>query len=687
MKHRHAGCDMPSFALRVTRAAATVCAAVLAASSFRGAAVGLRNPTGLALDTAGTLYVANAGDSTIAIFAPGAQGRTAPVGRIGGPATGFITPQGVALDSHGRIYTSNERRRIQGYGSVTVYKPDADGNAAPVRTIMGRRTQLRSPVGVALGPGGKIYVANGSGPAALAFSADADGDVEPERRLAAVQERESFRGFDDRGATDIAAGEDGSLLVADTRGVTAHMSGAWLRRYTVGGVGGRFAQRPRVGAARGGEFYVARQPPDSLPPGATQADSFKARFFSDRQAVVALYGPPGRGDTAPLRILGGPAADLGAIADLAVGPGGSLYVVGNRGQRGSTTARVAIYSSKAVGDVPPVRVIEGPRTGLVSPASIAVDRAGRIYVTNNGLSSDSVLLAPSVTVYAPDAVGNASPMRTIAGMATRLSRPAAVAVADDGTVYVANLEAPGGDQGSITVHSPTAAGDESPLRTLIGPGSGLVEPRGFAVGPGDTLYVVLGSTIYSGYEPVYGRGAPAQVNVYPPGASGGTAPVRILKGSETDLGNPRAVAVDAAGRMYVTDYRRAAGSNAYGPDLGDISVFRAGATGNEAPLRIIAGSRTRLNGPGVPALDRSGNIYVPNRWGTGPGSVTVYGPDADGDVRPLRIIAGPATGLRAPSAVALDCHDTLYVANLGVVTVYAPRANGNVAPVRAIEPP
>jgi hypothetical protein len=222
----------------------------------------------------------------------------------------------------------------------------------------------------------------------------------------------------------------------------------------------------------------------------------------------------------------------------------------------------------------------------------------------------------------------------------------------------------------------------------MGPGSGLVEPRGFALAAGDTLYVALGVTVGSGFDPRYGwRSSPVRINVYPPGATEGTAPVRSIKGPETGLAEPHAIAVDGEGRIYVTDRREASGANAYGPDLGAVSVFRAGAAENDPPLRIIAGSQTRMNGPGAPALDRAGNIYVPNRWAAGAGSVTVYRADAGGDARPLRIIVGAATRLRAPSAVALDRFDTLYVANTGSITVYAPGVNGNVAPVRAIEPP
>jgi hypothetical protein len=69
-------------------------------------------------------------------------------------------------------------------------------------------------------------------------------------------------------------------------------------------------------------------------------------------------------------------------------------------------------------------------------------------------------------------------------------------------------------------------------------------------------------------------------------------------------------------------------------------------------------------------------------------AVTVHARLANGNVAPLRVIAGPATGLSSPSGIAVDLvHDELIVANKTVpysVTVYPRTASGNVAPLRTI---
>jgi len=162
-----------------------------------------------------------------------------------------------------------------------------------------------------------------------------------------------------------------------------------------------------------------------------------------------------------------------------------------------------------------------------------------------------------------------------------------------------------------------------------------------------------------------------------------------------------------------------------------VSVFEANAHGNAAPVRRIAGPRTRLRGPIGIAVDAERNLYVANRGGTG---VTVYPPDADGDVAPWRVlssagmqaaealavgptgaafvsswpsddgsrgaaiyhfgnateqsdyaIAGSRTGLTYPVGLAIDEQDALLVANAfgGVVSAFAAGATGNALPLRS----
>ena len=103
------------------------------------------------------------------------------------------------------------------------------------------------------------------------------------------------------------------------------------------------------------------------------------------------------------------------------------------------------------------------------------------------------------------------------------------------------------------------------------------------------------------------------------------------------------VAVDGTGKIYTM------AGNA-------ICVYRAGATGNVAPIRVISGDRTKLNLPLNLALDANDNLYVTNytRYDTGT-YVTVYPAGAKGNHKPVQTIQGPATLLNGhpPAGIAV----------------------------------
>jgi hypothetical protein len=168
------------------------------------------------------------------------------------------------------------------------------------------------------------------------------------------------------------------------------------------------------------------------------------------------------------------------------------------------------------------------------------------------------------------------------------------------------------------------------------------------------------------------------VLLFPLTASGDVAPTTAITGTSTTLGFPTGSAFDASGNIYVTNL-----SN------NSVTVYAAGASGDIAPISTIIGTSTGLNNPEGIALDIKGNIYVANYGptGGGPGSVTIFGPGASGDIAPLSTISGSNTMLVSPFGVALDAEGKIYVANgnssVGVA-IFGAGASGDVAPLTAI---
>jgi sugar lactone lactonase YvrE len=118
---------------------------------------GLSSPLGVAADSAGNVYVTNSGTNSFQIFPPHSN---AASNTISGAATGLNEPGFITLDSAGDIWIAN----ISG-NSVEEFPPlssNPNGNVAPVVTIAGANTELSNPQGIAFSPGGLLFVTSSS---------------------------------------------------------------------------------------------------------------------------------------------------------------------------------------------------------------------------------------------------------------------------------------------------------------------------------------------------------------------------------------------------------------------------------------------------------------------------------------------------------------------------------------------
>jgi sugar lactone lactonase YvrE len=119
-----------------------------------GSAARFNSPAGIAVDSSGNIYVADAGNNEIR--------KVTPAGVVTTLATGFSGPEGVAVDdSSGVVYVAdtghNQIAEISTSGTVTVLAGSGSAGAA---NGLGTAASFNGPAGVAVDSAGDVYVAD-----------------------------------------------------------------------------------------------------------------------------------------------------------------------------------------------------------------------------------------------------------------------------------------------------------------------------------------------------------------------------------------------------------------------------------------------------------------------------------------------------------------------------------------------
>jgi len=197
----------------------------------------------------------------------------------------------------------------------------------------------------------------------------------------------------------------------------------------------------------------------------------------------------------------------------------------------------------------------------------------------------------SVTAYPQSSSGNIAPIVTFGDPSGQ--RPIAVAVDSNGNVYTPSIA-----ENSVSVYAACANGSTmptAPTASIRGPDTGLSAPDGIALdASGKNIYVTNSSAGSSGL---------GSITVYPALSGGDVKPIATIGGAETELNDPKGIALDSGGNIYVSNY--GSSSVTIYPPLGDST-----GTLDEGPTATITGANTGLDFPIGIALDPAGNIYV-----------------------------------------------------------------------------
>jgi sugar lactone lactonase YvrE len=520
-----------------------------------GLAARFVEPAGLAIDPAGNLYIADRGAHVIRKMTTGREvstiaGNPFYYGSVDGTGAvaRFSSPEGIAVDSAGKLYVADSSnctiRKIIG-NEVTTFA-GAAGEAYLVNGL-GPQARFGFPSGITVDATGNVYVVDRGNsslrqitPAGQVTtiisgysysSSEIDGDVSA-ARLA--------------GPIGITVATDGSLYIADTanhsirkvselRTISTIAGKHAVSGYADGvGESARFSSPPAVAVDLSRNVYVA------------DTENRVIRKIAPDGTAVVLAGEPlafGYADGV------GPQARFGLPRGIAVDAQGVVYVA----DAGSSTIRKISTSgvvSTLAGKSNTGGSVDGPgaEARFDSPAGVAVDLAGNVYVADFGSSTIRKITPGGVVSTLAGTAAFMSQGRVDGvGAAARFAGPTSLAVDAGGNVFVV-------DSGNRSIRKITPAGVVTTIAGIpnyIGdPVDGPSElatfrmPYGIAVDEAGVLYVSDGSAIRK---------------IAPDGVVSTIAGDPLSVGSEDGLGRAarftdmHSIAVDPLGNLYIAD--------------------------------------------------------------------------------------------------------------------------------------
>ncbi len=445
-------------------------------------------PAGLAVDSAGNIYVADFDNSTIRKVSP-AGAVTTFAGTAGasgtsdgaGAAARFNHPSGVTLDGAGNVYvadTGNQTlREISPAGSVSTLagNPGIGGSANGT----GAGATFFYPAGIASTSGGTVYIVDTGNHSVRVMATP--GSVSGYAGAAGVQGSANGTGsaallsypygvaVDGSGNVYIADSGNNTIRKATAGGAAATLAGTVGLAGSADGLGGSagFSNPAGVAVDSAGNVYVA------------DSGNSTIRKISAGGAVTTFAGLAGSAGSSDGT---GSAARFNAPRGVAVDSVGNVYVADTNndtirkitaGGTVSTLAGVAGQTGSGDG--------AGGSARFNAPYAVAVDSGGNVYVADfNSATIRKINTSNTVSTLAGTA--NVTGFADGTGFAAKFNQPYALTVDSSGFVYVADTY-----NRAIRMISPAGA-----VVTLDGTATRFYYPQGIAVGSSGTLYVADG---------------------------------------------------------------------------------------------------------------------------------------------------------------------------------------------------
>ena len=298
----------------------------------------------------------------------------------------------------------------------------------------------------------------------------------------------------------------------------------------------------------------------------------------------------------------------------------------------------------------------GSAARFTSPYSVAVDGSGNLYIadTFNHIIRKITSAGVVTTLAGASALGSADGI----GTAAQFYQPRGISVDSSGNVYVA-------DYGNNAIRKITPTGVVTTLAGAAGTqgstdGSGTAarfkDPMGVAADSAGNVYVA--DTANRTVRKISTAGTVTTL-----AGTAGTSGSTDGSGAAARFNEPRGVAVDATGTLYVTDF----GSHTLRKVSADGVVTTLAGSALVPGTTDASGTAARFYSPSGVSVDSNGNVYVADTANN-----TIRKVTSGGIVTTLAGLAGRSssvngTGAAArfedPYAIATDTSGNIYVAD------------------------
>jgi DNA-binding beta-propeller fold protein YncE len=269
------------------------------------------------------------------------------------------------------------------------------------------------------------------------------------------------------------------------------------------------------------------------------------------QPRIAVFARLANGNAAPTRVITGQNTLLGrTVHGLAYDSARDEIVVPN-----ALADAILVFRADAAGAEHPVRMIQGPRTHLVTPHAVSLDQQNREILVAS-------LTGKRINVFRDDANGDATPVRVIEGPQTELGHVVGLAVDPDRNLLaVANTH-------EILIFNRTDNGNVAPRARIVGPKTGITDEPWQMEFYNGRIYLAASNHFHDNlYEGVTLKPDAKEVpddpwlnpilgfmGVWNITDTGDVAPLALLRGPFSGLIHPVGLALNPKdGEIYVSD--------------------------------------------------------------------------------------------------------------------------------------